>query len=44
MQIYCIGNPIVWWISALSVLAYGAVLVVYLLRRRRAVYDINDGN
>ncbi|KAK3753815.1 hypothetical protein QZH41_018466 [Actinostola sp. cb2023] len=42
VQIYCIGNPIVWWVSSLAVFAYGGILVLYLLRRRRAVYDIDQ--
>ncbi|EDO30753.1 predicted protein [Nematostella vectensis] len=42
MQIYCLGNPLVWWAGSLSVLAYGGLLVIYLLRRRRAVNDLDQ--
>eukprot|EP00794_Sanderia_malayensis_P015859 gene15859-17457_t len=42
-QIFCIGNPAVWWAGSLAVIGYCALLVFYLLRRRRACYDISAG-
>lgn len=39
-QINLLGNPLLWWISTASVMAFTALLVFYLMRRRRQVYDL----
>ncbi|KAK2565791.1 Protein O-mannosyl-transferase 1 [Acropora cervicornis] len=41
-QIFCIGNPFVWWATTLSIPVYFGLLVLYLLRRRRKVHDLSD--
>ncbi|XP_022795318.1 protein O-mannosyl-transferase 1-like [Stylophora pistillata] len=40
-QIFCIGNPFVWWATTLSLPAYFELLIFYLLRRRRKVHDLS---
>ncbi|KAL9988913.1 hypothetical protein ACROYT_G003407 [Oculina patagonica] len=40
-QIFCIGNPFVWWATTLSLPVYLGLLGFYLLRRRRKVYDLS---
>ncbi|XP_020630196.1 protein O-mannosyl-transferase 1-like [Orbicella faveolata] len=40
-QIFCIGNPFVWWATTLSLPVYFGLLLFYLLRRRRKVYDLS---
>lgn len=42
-QIFCIGNPFVWWVTTLSLPVYFGLLIFYLLRRRRKVYDLSKG-
>jgi len=42
-QVFCIGNPVVWWGGTLAVLGYLGLLVIYLLRRRRAIFDLPEG-
>ena len=37
------GNIVIWYSGSLAVVAYGAFLVCYLLRRRRCCYDITEG-
>lgn len=41
MQIYCIGNPVVWWAGTAGVPIYLGLLVLYLLRRRRGIRDLD---
>ncbi|CAH3042872.1 unnamed protein product [Porites lobata] len=41
-QIFCIGNPFVWWATTLSIPIYFGLLAFYLLRRRRKVHDISE--
>ncbi|XP_046370265.2 protein O-mannosyl-transferase 1-like [Haliotis rufescens] len=41
-QIHLLGNPVVWWCASLSVATYTALLVFYILRRQRNIYDITD--
>ena len=43
-QIFCIGNPFVWWVTTLSLPMYFGLLIFYLLRRRRKVYDLSKGS
>lgn len=43
-QIFCIGNPFVWWATTLSIPVYFGLLVLYLLRRRRKVHDLSDAS
>ena len=42
-QVFCIGNPVVWWGGTLAVFGYLGLLVIYLLRRRRAIFDLPEG-
>ena len=42
-QVFCIGNPFVWWATTLSLPVYFGLLVFYLLRRRRRVHDLSEG-
>lgn len=41
-QVFCIGNPFVWWTTTLSLPVYFGLLVFYLLRRRRKVHDLSE--
>ena len=42
-QVHLLGNVAVWYAGTASLAAYGALLAVYLLRRRRQCYDIPEG-
>ena len=42
-QINLLGNPLLWWISTAAVMAFTALVTFYLMRRRRQVYDLNNG-
>lgn len=41
-QIHLVGNIVVWHASTISVICYLGVLLVYLLRRQRAIFDIPE--
>lgn len=41
-QIHLIGNILIWYSGTLSILLYAGLLAVYLLRRRRQCYDIDE--
>ena len=41
-QVHLLGNILVWYTSSLCLLLYSALLVFYLLRRRRLCYDIDE--
>jgi len=41
-QVHLMGNIVVWYTGSLSVLVYVALLIFYLLRRRRDCYDISE--
>ncbi|ORX57625.1 PMT-domain-containing protein [Hesseltinella vesiculosa] len=41
IKYYLIGNPIVWWSSFLSVIAFGALTAFYLIRMQRSIYDLS---
>ncbi|KAF5387460.1 hypothetical protein D9757_007809 [Collybiopsis confluens] len=41
-QIYLIGNPMVWWLSTLSVVAYMGMRGVLILREKRGFKDFNN--
>lgn len=41
-QVHLLGNVIVWWSGSLGVLIYSSLLVWYLLRRRRACFDLPE--
>lgn len=41
-QVFCIGNPFVWWATTLSLPVYFGLLIFYLLRRRRNVHDLSE--
>ena len=40
-QVHLLGNVAVWYAGTASLAAYGALLIVYLMRRRRQCY-FND--
>ncbi|CAC5405492.1 POMT [Mytilus coruscus] len=42
-QIHLLGNPVIWYLGTLSVFGYSALLVFYLLRRRRGWFDLTMG-
>ncbi|XP_052104274.1 protein O-mannosyl-transferase 1-like [Mytilus californianus] len=42
-QIHLLGNPVIWYLGTLSVFGYSALLVFYLLRRRRGWFDLTVG-
>ena len=41
-QVHLLGNIAVWWSGSVGVLLYSTLLVWYLLRRRRACYDLPE--
>ncbi|EPQ25682.1 uncharacterized protein PFL1_06754 [Pseudozyma flocculosa PF-1] len=41
-QIYLVGNPLVWWASTASILAYLAVRALLMLRAKRGHRDLSD--
>ncbi|GAW05466.1 glycosyltransferase family 39 protein [Lentinula edodes] len=41
-QIYLIGNPMVWWLSTLAVVAYVGVRGLLILREKRGFKDFNN--
>ncbi|PFH47237.1 glycosyltransferase family 39 protein [Amanita thiersii Skay4041] len=41
-QIYLIGNPLVWWLSTMSVVAYVAVRGFLILRAKRGYRDFDN--
>lgn len=41
-QVHLLGNIIVWWSASIGVAVYSLLLGWYLLRRRRACYDLPD--
>ncbi|XP_075041363.1 protein O-mannosyl-transferase 1 isoform X2 [Mixophyes fleayi] len=43
-QIQLLGNPVIWYSANVGVAVYTALLLYYLLRRRRAIYDIPQGS
>ena len=42
-QVTLIGNPLLWWFGCASLGVFPAVSVFYLLRRKRMVFDIPQG-
>ncbi len=42
-QIHLLGNPLIWLSASLGLVLHGAVLVFYLMRRRRLCFDIDEG-
>lgn len=42
-QVHLLGNIVIWYTCSSGVLVYTALLVFYLLRRRRLCYDISEG-
>lgn len=41
-QIHLLGNLIIWYTATISLIIYCALLVFYLLRRRRLCYDLDQ--
>ena len=42
-QVHLMGNIVIWYTASSCLLLYVALLVFYLLRRRRLCFDIEDG-
>ncbi|KAM8934830.1 protein O-mannosyl-transferase 1 [Pelodytes ibericus] len=43
-QIQLLGNPVIWYSANAGALLYTLLLLYYLLRQRRAIYDIPSGS
>ncbi|KAM5146947.1 protein O-mannosyl-transferase 1 [Mantella aurantiaca] len=43
-QIQLLGNPIIWYSANLGAILYMVLFLFYLLRQRRAIYDIPQGS
>nr|CAI5824722.1 unnamed protein product [Callosobruchus analis] len=41
-QVHLLGNIVIWYSATFGLLLYAILLVIYLLRRRRQCYDIDD--
>jgi len=41
-QVHLMGNIVVWYTGSICLLLYSSLLVFYLLRRRRLIYDIPE--
>jgi dolichyl-phosphate-mannose-protein mannosyltransferase len=41
-QVHLMGNIVVWYTGSLCLALYSALLVFYLLRRRRLIFDISE--
>lgn len=41
-QIYLIGNPVIWWLSSVSVIAYIVVRGLLILRAKRGYQDFKN--
>ncbi|KAL0269207.1 UNVERIFIED_CONTAM: hypothetical protein PYX00_007014 [Menopon gallinae] len=41
-QVHLLGNVVIWWSGTLGFLMYCAMLVFYILRRRRKCFDIPE--
>merc|ERR1712227_839963 len=41
-QVHLMGNILVWYTASISLALYSALLVFYLLRRRRLCFDIEE--
>merc|ERR1712024_434837 len=41
-QVHLMGNILIWYTASLCLALYSALLVFYLLRRRRLCFDIDE--
>nr|CAH7742103.1 unnamed protein product [Callosobruchus chinensis] len=41
-QVHLLGNIVIWYSATFGLLLYATLLIIYLLRRRRQCYDIDD--
>ncbi|KAL1921001.1 uncharacterized protein VTP21DRAFT_11636 [Calcarisporiella thermophila] len=41
VKYYLLGNPVVWWGSTLSLFVFLGLLLYYVLRRERKIYDLS---
>lgn len=41
-QVHLLGNIAIWYSGTISIIVYSALLVFYLMRRRRKCYDITE--
>ncbi|XP_076270481.1 protein O-mannosyltransferase rt isoform X1 [Rhynchophorus ferrugineus] len=43
-QIHLLGNIAIWYLATLGLLVYSVLLVFYLLRRQRNIFDLDEEN
>lgn len=43
-QIHLLGNIIIWYSGTIGIFIYCILLIIYLIRRRRQCYDLNEEN
>lgn len=43
-QVHLLGNIVIWYSASISLMVYCALLIFYLLRRRRLCYDLSEEN
>lgn len=41
-QVHLLGNIVIWYSGTISVIVYSALLIFYLIRRRRKCFDITE--
>merc|ERR1719173_268739 len=41
-QVHLLGNIVIWYTGSVCAVLYTALLLIYLLRRRRQCYDISE--
>jgi len=42
-QIFCMGNPTIWWLGIVCFMVQAALLLFYMARRKRKFYDLTHG-
>ncbi|XP_055530807.1 protein O-mannosyltransferase 1 [Wyeomyia smithii] len=41
-QIHLLGNLVIWYSATFAIVVYGSLLVFYLIRRRRKIFDLSE--
>lgn len=41
-QIHLLGNPVIWYSASLSLFIYLGLLLIYMMRRRRDIFDLTE--
>lgn len=44
IKFYLLGNPVIWWASSSSLLAFGATWLWYMMRRQRRIHDLSPAD